>query len=89
MWSVKSVKGKNPTFYFPTNETIPTKEHRLFEKEHRLFKKDGGVYKKWLGVFKKRRGVLKKRLDAFDAGNVGLQANPLKKATKYLVYKIN
>jgi hypothetical protein len=43
---VKSVKGKNPTFYFPTNETIPTKEHRLFEKEHRLFKKDGGVYKK-------------------------------------------
>ena len=65
MWRVKGVKGKNPTFYFPTNETIPTKEHRLFEKDNRLFKKDGGVYKKWLGV-------LKKRLDAFDAGNVGL-----------------
>jgi len=59
---VKGVKGKNPTFYFPSNKTTPTKEHRLFEKDNRLFKKDGGVYKKCLGVLKKRRGVLKKRL---------------------------
>ena len=44
-----------------------------------FIKNDSAFLKNVVTFEAKRRGVLKKRLDAFDAGNVGLKANPLKK----------